>query len=188
MSVDGDDKEDYIGGGGILRGSKFTDGYFIISGNPVGQPFIARGFIPRISCGANNIVKAIGDVTGDGIGDLAEGGRDGCFTIYKGINWQSTSVTEQMHTTFTLHSSEPNPIVREKKAVVPITIEQPGVYSLTLYDLSGRKLGDVFSGELPSGEVRLPFDAKALNIPAGMYELRLSDGKHSREHAIVVGW
>ncbi|MBS1536614.1 MAG: hypothetical protein JST20_02550, partial [Bacteroidetes bacterium] len=54
------------------------------------------------------------------------------------------------------------------------------------YNLTGKRLGELFSGDLPSGEIRLPFDVQMLNLSSGMYELRLSDGKHSRERAFVI--
>ncbi|MBS1537650.1 MAG: T9SS type A sorting domain-containing protein, partial [Bacteroidetes bacterium] len=100
---------------------------------------------------------------------------------------QKLSVTgDLVKADFTLHQTEPNPIGADGRAVLPATLAHAGNYTLEVYDLTGKRLGELFSGELPSGEIRLPFDVQTLNLSSGMYELRLSDSKHSREHAFVI--
>ncbi len=70
--------------------------------------------------------------------------------------------------------------------MLPISIHHTGDYTLEVFDMTGKRLGVLFKGNLPSGEVRLPFDVKALNLASGMYTLRLSDGKHTQERAFII--
>ncbi|MBK9246944.1 MAG: hypothetical protein IPM69_02240 [Ignavibacteria bacterium] len=136
----------------------------------------------------NEDVKYIGDVTGDGIGDVAYGcASNGDFRIFKGIDWRKLSVeTEALKADFTLKQTEPNPMGKDNKAILPATIARTGIYTLEVFDLTGKRIGELFKGELPVGEVRIPFDVKALNISSGMFTLRLSDGKRTQERAFVI--
>ena len=149
------------------------------------------GFKPRAvlkggRCSFVSEVYYIGDVTGDGIGDIALG-EDGCFSVYKGVNLQTTNVVDESYNLdFSLHQTEPNPIGIDGKGIIPITLVHNGIYILEVFDMTGKRLGELFKGNLPSGEVRLPFDVKALNLGSGMYTLRLSDGKHSKERAFII--
>ena len=129
----------------------------------------------------------IGDVTGDGIGDLAYGqDGGGLFIIYKGVDWRKLSVTNEIgKIDFTLRQTEPNPIGAEGKAILPATLANSGKYTLEVYNLTGKRLGELFSGDLPSGDIRIPFDLKPLNIPSGMYTLRLSNSKLTQERAFI---
>ncbi|MBS1538591.1 MAG: VCBS repeat-containing protein, partial [Bacteroidetes bacterium] len=188
-SIDGDDKEDYIYFGGKQKKDGSTQlGYLVNSGNPATDlTHPAHGFMPTGLCSDGyDFVGYVGDVNGDGVGDIGYS-CNGVFTVYLGIDWQKLSVTGDLSKVdFTLHQTEPNPIGADGKAVLPATLAHSGNYTLEVYNLTGKRLGELFSGELPSGEIRLPIDVQTLNLPSGMYELRLSDGKHSREHAFVI--
>jgi hypothetical protein len=176
-SIDGDDEPDWIN-------VSLPD--IVYSGNPAKDGTPRLKFPTNNKCYLDGYYSYIGDVTGDGIGDIALG-KLYCFSIFKGIDWHKLSVTNEIEKIdFTLHQSEPNPISSDGKAIVPITLARGGNYTLEVYTLTGKRLGELFSGELPSGEVRLPLDVKQLNIASGMYELRLSDGKHTRGRAFVV--
>jgi len=184
-SIDGDSIPDVVGSAIIWEnGVKKYFGY-VYSGNPIynDQP---RAYFQYPKCDSYESVCYIGDVTGDGIGDIAYGCSDGDFRIFKGVDWRKVSVEESKYPKFTLHQTEPNPISADGKAVLPITLAHSGVYTLEVYDLSGERVGELFKGDLPSGEVRLPFTVKSLTVSSGMYTLHLSDGKYSREHAFVI--
>ena len=185
-SIDGDSIEDFIIAGSIKNNNISTDVYFLVSGNPLENPFPPKAYFRWPDCGISENLAYIGDVTGDGIGDVAYG-SDGCFIIYKGIDWRELSASDAPTTPdFTLHQSEPSPIGKDGMAVLPITLAHAGVYTLDVYDLTGKRIGEMFHGELPSGEVRLPLDVKSYNLSSGMFALRLTDGKHTRERAIVI--
>ncbi|MFN8361171.1 MAG: VCBS repeat-containing protein [Candidatus Kapaibacterium sp.] len=176
-SIDGDDEPDWI---------NLSIPHIVYSGNP------AKDTTPRLQiavndCSLDGSYTYIGDVTGDGIGDFAVGNFD-CFIIYKGLDWRSLSVAaDSERVDFTLGAVEPNPVDASGCiAVLPATLGHSAHYILTLYDLSGREVGEVFRGLLPSGDVRIPLPINTFHLPSGMYELRLSDGKHSREHAVVI--
>ncbi len=186
-SVDGDDKEDFVSRGAFTRNAITRQGYFIISGNPADGGFPPRAFFAgECGNGTGEKVIAIGDVTGDGIGDIAfSGGQYGCLRIYKGIDWK-VSVQEANSIKFTVQATEPNPIGLARTAILPITIESSGHYTLTLSDVSGKSITELFSGELPIGEQRLPLALKSYNLSGGFYLLRLSDGKNTRERGILI--
>ncbi len=162
----------------------------IISGSPL------LGFEPRAILGAvsgkcditSSTVFYIGDVTGDGIGDIGiADSYSGCFSIFKGIDWRKLSVVaETGKPDFTLRQTEPNPVSPTGMAILPATLAHAGEYMLEVYDLTGKRLGELFKGELPVGDVRIPLNIKSLNIAAGMFTLRLSDGRHTQERAFVI--
>ncbi len=182
QSIDNDSTDDWIASGNLIQQKGF---YVVYSDNPSEKDSLPKMKFP-MNCSDGRIAKAIGDVTGDGIGDLAES-SNGCFTIFQGIDWRKLSADgEAGKLDFLLHTTEPNPVNNDGKFVLPISIERNGNYMVSLYGIDGRYISALFNGELPKGEIRLPFDVKGLNISAGMYLIRLSDGKHTREHAIMV--
>ncbi len=183
-SIDGDLIEDYAYLTLVKVNNEEKLGYNIYSGNPLKDTIVRAYFILPVK-NYQGSVAYIGDVTGDGIGDIAFGAL-GQFIVYKGVNWRKLSVDDLVtKTDFTLRQAEPNPIGAEGKAVLPATIARSGKYTLELFNLTGKRLGVLFSGDLPSGDTRIPFDVKSLNIPSGMYTLRLSDGKRTQERAFI---
>ena len=178
-SIDKDSIEDWAAG-------YSKDHIAIFSGNPSDTPK-PRAVIPYLSCGGNRVIIGIGDVSGDGIGDLAFAARDGCFRIYKGLDWKVVGVNETgVPSDFRLHQNEPNPVGKDGRTVVPMTIAREGRYTLTLYDGEGKHIAELFGGALPAGEVRVPLDLAGLPIGSGFYTLRLSDGKATRERGILL--
>ena len=185
-SIDGDKQEDLVVAGGRYVNGQLQKGFSILSGNPLDEAHI-RAWITQPYCGYSSSIVYVGDVNNDGIGDLAFGSSDGCFSIFLGLDWRKLSASNAPTTPdFTLHQSEPSPIGKDGMAVLPITLAHAGVYTLDVYDLTGKRIGEMFHGELPSGEVRLPLDVKSYNLSSGMFALRLTDGKHTRERAIVI--
>jgi hypothetical protein len=70
----------------------------------------------------------------------------------------------------TLYPPFPNPF--NSGAAVRYYLPHAGIVNLSLFDLSGRKLTEIFGGRAPAGlsEVNLDLSAR----PAGVYLLRLS--------------
>lgn len=158
----------------------------VFSGKPDSSS-VPRVLFPRLSCGGSPVVCAISDVNGDSIGDFAAAFRDGCFRIYLGVDWKAVGVTENQEFSFHIEQSVPSPVSVNSQSVVTISIEKQGNYSLTLYSLSGGEIGKIFSGDLPSGEHSFVIEPKRFSLTHGLYNLRLTDGKHTREHSFMVG-
>ncbi|MBI3258245.1 MAG: T9SS type A sorting domain-containing protein [Ignavibacteriae bacterium] len=157
----------------------------IFSGSPI-TGFEPRALLTNGLCGFESGIYYIGDVTGDGIGDIAIG-MQGCFSIYKGAKLDAVKVDEVTSLPKnTLRQVEPNPVGKEGTFAFTISIERIGHYTVDLYDLTGKRLGELFSGELPPGESRLPLNVSSYLLPSGMYTLRLSDGKQTRERAFSL--
>ena len=180
-SIDGDDKEDIIVDGGKLVDGQLQLGLYLFSGNPLDGGGV-RAWADQPYCGYSSSAY-IGDINNDGIGDFAFGGGDGCFKVFLGIDWRKVGVNELSEQKLTLHQTEPNPVNNSGLFVLPMNLERSGHYTVSLYNLSGKLLGEIYSGELPSGSVRLPLNITTYQLPSGMYTLRLSDGKQTRERA-----
>lgn len=133
----------------------------------------------------------IGDVTGDGVGDIAinyedlAGSGSNDIVIVKGISPTAVNEGNNKHF-FTMGVTEPNPIGMSRIATLPINLEKYGHYILTISDSNGKMIGELFSGELPVGEQRLSLTLKSFNLSSGFYTLRLSDGKNTCEHGILI--
>lgn len=185
-SIDGDDKEDIIVDGGKIIDGQLQLGLYLSSGNPL-DGGILRAWAVQPYCGYSSSTY-VGDVNNDGIGDFAFGGNEGCFKIFLGIDWRKLSVEGEVgKLDFILHTSEPNPVSNDRFFVLPMGITRNGNYTVTLYDAMGKYISELFNGDLPSGEVRIPFNIKSLNVSAGMYLIRLSDGNYVREHVLMIG-
>ncbi|MCC6846832.1 MAG: hypothetical protein IT283_11055, partial [Bacteroidetes bacterium] len=154
-------------------------------GSPLNNPFP----VARTSCwykgAAVSIIVGIGDVSGDGIGDVAITYGHGYFAIFKGIN-DASDVNSKPLPRFDMGQSIPSPAPREGECSIPITIEKSGHYVLTLYSLTGAEIVRVFEGELSEGSHNIVLEPKLYALSAGMYSLRLSDGIATRERAIMV--
>jgi len=67
----------------------------------------------------------------------------------------------------------PNPF--NNRATISFELPFAGAVSLALYDLSGKKAADLSNGHYSAGSHTLVWDAA--NLPAGVYLLKLSDGR-----------
>jgi hypothetical protein len=86
---------------------------------------------------------------------------------------------------FKLHQNIPNPVQKDRKTLLPVSLKQGGNYAITLYSLQGSKIKDLFNGELSEGEHNIPLDLMGLS--AGMYIVKMSTDAVSRERAIMIG-
>ena len=158
------------------------------SGNPSEDTIPKSRFLRIYKGNSVKDIVNIGDVTGDSVSDFAlcyaGQGEAKYFVIAKGIT--PNTVKESSISSFQIHSCEPNPIGALRTAILPISVEQANMYNLTLYDGTGKLIGDLFKGVLPIGEHRLTLNLKIYSLSAGFYTLRLTDGKSSRERGILV--
>ena len=128
--------------------------------------------------------SSIGDVNNDGINDVAAG-YEGGIDIYLGIDILNKAPFESVGSFFKIHQNIPNPVQKDRKTLLPVSLKQGGNYAITLYSLQGSKIKDLFSGELSEGEHKIPLDLMGLS--AGMYIVKMSTGSISRERAIMIG-
>ncbi len=187
-SIDGDDKEDFIAGRSIKIDGTSYRSMAIVPGLPLdkSEPISPVAFFRRPLCGYSEWISYIGDVNHDDIGDLAYGGSDGCFSVYLGLDWRKVSVNEITEiNSLKVHQNIPNPVQKDRKTLLPVSLKQQGSYTITLYSLQGNKIKELFTGELSEGEHNIPLDLMGLS--AGMYIVKMNNGSISRERAIMIG-
>ncbi|MFN5308566.1 MAG: T9SS type A sorting domain-containing protein [Candidatus Kapaibacterium sp.] len=176
-SIDGDDENDYVG---AYNGTPFV---FFNGLSDVGIKPVLR--MPIRECGASYF-RVVNDVNNDNINDLAYGGTDGCFSIYLGLDWRTVNINSVAeYNSFKLHQNIPNPVQKDRKTLLPVSLKQGGNYSIVLYSLQGSKIKDLFNGELSEGEHKIPLNLMGLS--AGMYIVKMNNGSVSRERAIMIG-
>lgn len=176
-SIDGDEKNEYMG---VFEGVPFV--FF----NGLQDKDIKPVFrMPERDCGGD-FIKVINDVNNDGLNDIAYSGTAGCFSIYLGLDWRKVSVNDVAeYNSFKLHQNIPNPVQKDRKTLLPVSLKQGGNYAIALYSLQGSRIKDLFNGELSEGEHKIPLDLMGLS--AGMYIVKMSNGSVSRERAIMIG-
>ena len=91
--------------------------------------------------------------------------------------------TAQLPNRFALLPNYPNPF--NPITTVPFALDRSSQVRITLYDLQGRAVQTVFSGDLPAGYHETRLDAS--NIPSGVYLLHMSssDQVHTRRITVV---
>lgn len=141
---------------------------------------------------AYTTILAIGDVTGDGVGDMAIGYDvpNGKFSIIKGEKLHPVGVEEPVAgyapADFSMEQSYPNPIGAERNAMLPVQLRRAGQYSVLLYSLQGRQIAELYNGFLPAGTSQLPLQLSRYGLSAGFYVLRLGDGVLHTERGILL--
>ena len=185
-SVDGDSIPDVFDMGILNINGKNTIVYKCFSGHPLftdnnGKMF----FIFNTKCSGYGDVRYIGDVNNDGIGDVGFS-CFGQFYIYLGLDWRKVGVNDIAEfNSFKIHQNIPNPVQKDRKTLLPVSLTKAGNYSLSLYDIQGNTIKDLFTGELSEGEHNIPLDLMGLS--AGMYLVKMNNGSISRDRAIMIG-
>ncbi|MBN8574816.1 MAG: hypothetical protein J0M05_12955, partial [Candidatus Kapabacteria bacterium] len=106
--------------------------------------------------------SSIGDVNNDGINDVAAG-YEGGIDIYLGIDILNKAPFESVGSFFKIHQNIPNPVQKDRKTLLPVSLKQQGNYSVVLYSLQGSKIKELFIGELSEGEHNIPLDLMDLS-------------------------
>ena len=76
-----------------------------------------------------------------------------------------------------------SPLFSRGKATIRLSCGEGSRLSLDLYDVSGRKLSTILDGQMDGGDHRIPID---LNLPSGLYFLRLKAGPEERVAKFVI--
>ena len=158
---------------------------FVIYSGDETKRLLPRTVFPKNVCDIDAGIYYIGDVNKDGIGDIALG-ADGCFSVYLGLDWRTVNINSVAeYNSFKLHQNIPNPVQKDRKTLLPVSLKQQGLFTITLYSLQGSRIKDLFNGELSEGEHNIPLDLMGLS--AGMYIVKMNSGSVSRERAIMIG-
>ncbi len=186
-SIDGDSIPDIIQSILTTDNGNNRIAYYLFPGNPQFSDGIAKAYFPYNSkCSNDGNISYIGDVNRDGIGDIGLGCIGDFFAIYLGLDWRKVGVNEIAEfNSFKLHQNIPNPVQKDRKTLLPVSLKQQGSHTITLYSLQGSKIKELFVGELSEGEHKIPLDL--MGISAGMYVVKMSNGSISRERAIMIG-
>ena len=161
----------------------------VLFGQPNGAP-ILEGYYPLPGEGSQVLA---GDVNGDGDTDLAVLGTspaNGLGGVFVLINQgtPATAVASETATTptaFTLGANYPNPFNPATTIPLVVPVGAKNV-DLTIYNVLGQPLRQVWTGPLPAGEHRLTWDghdAQGQPVATGVYVYRLQvDGQtHARK-------
>ena len=146
----------------------------------------------RFSRAEGFTMLGIGDVTGDGIGDMAVGYdvADGRFSIVQGRMLQPVGVPEpvtgDIPRTFDMQQNYPNPVGMDRKTTIPITVEKAQHLTLELWTLSGKKIAMLYQGWMPSGRYEIDISLSHYRLASGLYIVRLTGVDGTRERAILL--
>ena len=164
----------------------------VLVGQRDGVP-VVEGRYPLPGVGSQVLA---GDVNGDGATDLVvlgrsvEGGDGGAFVfLNKGVPAATTIAAETASTptAFALGANYPNPF--NPATTIPVSVATgAGDVDLTIYNVLGQPVRQVWNGPLAAGEHRLAWDgrdAEGQAVAAGVYVVRLHQGDQTRIRKMV---
>ena len=164
----------------------------ILVGQRDGVP-VVEGRYPLPGMGSQVIA---GDVNGDGATDLVvlgqsvEGGDGGAFVFLNQGVPAATAIAAETATTpstFVLGANYPNPF--NPATTIPVSVVAgAGDVDLTIYNVLGQPVRQVWNGPLAAGDHRLAWDgrdAQGQSVAAGVYLVRLHQGDQTRIRKMV---
>ena len=135
-----------------------------------------------------------GDVNGDGDADLivlgkSPGSDHGGVFVFINQGTPATAVASETTTptTFALGANYPNPF--NPATTIPLVVPAgTRNVNLTIYNVLGQPMRQVWTGPLPAGEHELTWDgrdAQGQPVAAGVYVYRLQVGEQTRTRKMV---
>ena len=195
------------GAGGVLASDLTGDGLLdiaVLDANVATGPALVvlvsqRAGVPVVEGryrlpGVGDEVLA-GDVNGDGATDLVvlgrsvEGGPGGAFVfLNQGVSATAVAAeTMATPSTFALGANYPNPF--NPATTIPLAVPtEAGDVDLTIYNVLGQPVRQVWAGPLVAGEHQLTWDggdAQGQPVAAGVYLYRLQVGEQTRIRKMV---
>ena len=123
------------------------------------------------------------------LGRSVEGGPDGAFVfLNQGIPATAIAAeTTTMPTAFALGANYPNPF--NPATIIPFTVPvEASDVDLTIYNVLGQPVRQVWAGPLPAGEHRLAWDGRdgqGQPVAAGVYLYRVQVGEQTHIRKMV---
>lgn len=119
------------------------------------------------------------------INTVNQGARQGTAATYDNVKFSdfAASLHDRDNHFFGSVQVTPNPIVTGTAASVSYTLNQASDVKIAIYDMAGRLVNEVFSGQELNGEHthQLPAD-----LAKGQYTLQVSTGQYIQSQIIVV--
>jgi hypothetical protein len=124
-----------------------------------------------------------------GAGHTVYYNQNGSAVTTSGIQAAIATALNDIASGVTVHSSPgisasvaPNPAAALSS--LTLSLEQESQLTITLTNLLGEKVADIYAGRLPAGESQLALNLG--NLPDGTYLLGISDGKQDTQLKLVV--
>ena len=174
----------------IAGNSPIGPALVVLLGHPNGAP-VLEGYYPLPSEG-NQVFAS--DVNGDGDIDLVVLGTSpasdhGGVFVFKNQGTPATAVAAETATptTFTLGANYPNPF--NPATTIPLAVPAGAKnVDLTIYNILGQPLRQLWTGPLPAGEHELTWDgrdAQGRPVATGVYVYRLQVDEQTRTRKMV---
>ena len=174
----------------IARNSTIGPALVVLLGQRNGAP-VLEGYYPLPSEG-NQVIAS--DVNGDGDTDLVVLGTNpssdhGGVFVFTNQGIPATAVASETATpmTFALGANYPNPF--NPATTIPLVVPNGAKdVDLTIYNMLGQPLRQVWTGPLPAGEHQLSWDgrdAQGRPVATGVYVYRLQVDEQTRTRKMV---
>jgi photosystem II stability/assembly factor-like uncharacterized protein len=118
----------------------------------------------------------------DSVGWIVGGGGRIQYTISSGQVMQITNSNEQIANNFILFQNYPNPF--NSQTNIEFEANKKGYYEIAVYDITGRKMDEIFNKYLEKGRYKTTYDAGKLS--SGVYFYTLVNGIDKKTKSFLL--